>query len=317
MTGIQPSEVRVIAGFWRRLGAFFLDWLLLFAVGFGLGLFLTNQFVRMGPWGALLGFAIALAYFGPQNSRLTGGQTLAKRCLKVRVVAADGTPLSVPKSFLRFLPLGTPWFLSSAKLSVPLSFSIWHVVLSVATLGIGAAIVYLYFFNVKTRQSLHDLLVGSYVVSADATGPVEMRVPWRGHLVIATLLVVASALAPFLAARVSASAKLSPIMSVYRAVLSEPWVIQAKVAKGSTVTTDRAKGRTETTYLGITAFSRDSDVANAQRAKRLATLALAADSSVRNVDVIQVMLAYGYDIGIASAWRQQRHAHSPAEWLAQ
>ena len=34
------------------------------------------------------------------------------------------------------------------------------------------------------------------------------------------------------------------------------------------------------------------------------------------VDVLQVTLIYGYDIGIASAQRSQSYAHAPAEWIA-
>src|SRR4051812_31819978 len=125
MSTNQSSDVRPIAGFWRRLGAFCLDCLLLAAIGLAVGFFLTDEFVRLGPWGRLLGFSVALTYFGTLNSVLMGGQTLGKRLLKIKVVAKSGTPLSVPKSLLRFLPLGAPWFLNGAQFSDSVLFSSW------------------------------------------------------------------------------------------------------------------------------------------------------------------------------------------------
>lgn len=59
-------------------------------VGFLLGLCFFRQFMAWGSWGRLLGFAIALLYFGPLNSRLGDGQTIGKRTLKVRVTTAAG-----------------------------------------------------------------------------------------------------------------------------------------------------------------------------------------------------------------------------------
>ena len=317
MSTDQPSEIRTIPGFWRRLGAFFLDSLLLGAIGVAFGFFLTDEFVRLGPWGRLLGFSVAITYFGTLNSRLAGGQTLGKRALKIKVVAKDGTPLSIPKAFLRFLPLGAAWFLNNAQFSESVLFSFWLYVLSVAVFGIGLSIIYLYVFNRKSRQSLHDLLVGSYVVSADASGAVEVPAPWQGHLAVCAFLVLASGIAPYFTKDLAANEPFASLMNVYRVVSSEPWVVYAKVNKGQAFIATTNKGKSSTTYLSITAYSRDPNIDDAERAKQLANLALSTDSSAGSVDVIQVTLVYGYDIGIASSWRTKAHAHTPAEWRAQ
>ena len=312
----QSSDVRTIAGFWRRLGAFLLDCLLLGVIGAALGFLLTEEVVRLGPWGRLLGFLVALAYFGTLNSKITGGQTLGKRLLKVKVVAKDGTPLSVPTAFLRFLPLGAPWFLNNAQFSESVLFSPWLYVLAVAIFGIGLSVIYLYIFNRTSRQSLHDLLVGSYVVAAEATGPVVAAAPSRVHLAVCALLIVAAGIAPYFMKNLAASEPFASLMNVYHAVNSEPWVVSSKVNKGQTFMTTTGGGRRTITHLSITAYSKDPDIKNVERAKQLAALALSADSSARGLDVIQVTLVYGYDIGIASAWRSQNHTHTPAEWLA-
>jgi uncharacterized RDD family membrane protein YckC len=317
MSTEQSSGVRTIAGFWRRIGAFFLDCLLLGAIGIAIGFFLTEEFVRLGPWGRLLGFSVALAYFGILNSRLTGGQTLGKRLLKIKVVAKDGTPLSVSKSFLRFLPLGAPWFLNNAQFSEPVLFSSWAYVLSIAIFGLGLSVVYLYVFNRKSRQSLHDLLVGSYVVSAEGAGPVASAAPWRVHLGVCAILVVASGITPYFTKNLAAMQPFASLVNVLRAVTSEPWVVHALVTKGKTFTAMTGQGKSTSTYLRISAYLKDPGIKNAGRAKQLAKMALSIDSSAASLDIIQVNLVYGYDIGIASSWRSQDNAHSPAEWLAQ
>jgi uncharacterized RDD family membrane protein YckC len=316
MSADQSSDVRTIPGFWRRLGAFFLDCLLLSAIGVAVGFFLTEQFVRLGPWGRLLGFSVAIAYFGTLNSKLTSGQTLGKRLLKIKVVSEDGRPLSVPKAFVRFLPLGAPWFLNNAQFSESVLFSLWLCVLS-AVFGIGLSVMYLYVFNRKSRQSLHDLLVGSYVVSGETTGSVVAGAPWRVHLAVCVLLVVVSAIAPYFTRNLAASEPFASLKNFYRTVSSEPWVVHAQVHKGQTFMTTTNKGKSTTTYLNITAYSKDPNIENAARAKHLANLALSADSSAGGVDVIEVTLVYGYDIGIASFWQSKNHAHSPAEWRTQ
>jgi uncharacterized RDD family membrane protein YckC len=317
MSTDPSSGVRTIAGFWRRLGAFFLDCLILGAIGIAVGFFLAEEFARLGPWGRLLGFSVAIAYFGTLNSRLTGGQTLGKRLLKIKVVAKDGTPLSVPKSFLRFLPLGAAWFLNNAQFPESVLISFWAYLLSIVVFGLGLSIVYLYVFNRKSRQSLHDLLVGSYVVSADAAGPVVSAAPSPLHLAICVLLLVASGVTPYFTKNLAASEPYASLMNVLRAVSSEPWVVHAQVNKGKTFMASTGKVKSTTSYLRITAYSKDPDIKIAARAKQLAQMALSTDSSAGSLDVIQVILVYGYDIGIASSWRSQNTAHSPAEWLAQ
>lgn len=317
MTTDQSSDTVVMACFWHRIGAFFLDGVILGAIGVAAGFVLADKFVQLGPWGRLLGFVVTLAYFGTLNSSLSGGQTPGKRLLKIRVVASNGAPPSVARAFVRFLPLGAPWFLNGARFSEAVLLSPWMYVLSVAVFGMGLSILYLYIFNRRTRQSLHDVSVGSYVVSAQTSGAAITSKLWRGHLLVCIVLLFASALVPYFTKNLAQGEPFASLMNVSRVVVSEPWVVNAEVNTGQTFFSSTDKGQHTTKYLNITAYTRDPDIANAERAKQLARLALSADSTARDLDVIQVTLVYGYDIGIASFWRSQNHSHSPAEWLVQ
>jgi uncharacterized RDD family membrane protein YckC len=100
VTGVSPGLAE-IAGFWRRLFAFCLDGLLLGALGAGIGLFAYDGLAALGDWGRLVGFLIAMIYFGVTDSDLSKGQTLGKRIAGIKVVTANGLPLSVRASTLR------------------------------------------------------------------------------------------------------------------------------------------------------------------------------------------------------------------------
>jgi uncharacterized RDD family membrane protein YckC len=314
----MPTETTahpcVPAGIWRRLVAFVLDGLLIGVVGMVIGSFSEQQLVDLGPWGRLLGFAVAAAYFGVFNSRVANGQTLGKRLLKIKVIRRDGKLLSVPESVLRFVPLGAPWFLNNAQFPQSVLFSSWIYVISALVFGVGLSIVYLFFFNRRSRQSAHDLLVGSYVVAADASNAATIPGTWRPHLILCSLLVAISAALPFFTKGLSSQEPFASLINVWRAVQTEPWVVHTMVNKGKSFSTNAIQGRGPTSYLNITAFSKDPDVANAERATRVARLALSVDPSATSLEVVQVTLVYGYDIGIANSWKHSSLGRSPVEW---
>jgi hypothetical protein len=53
---------------------------------------------------------------------------------------------------------------------------------------------------------------------------------------------------------------------------------------------------------------------NVPLSTRLAGIALASYPDAGTLDVIEVRLEHGYDIGIASSWRSQDLALKPAQW---
>ena len=67
---VTAVQSKWISGFWRRIVAIFVDFLILGLLGFILGLLLSNIFIQMGGWGRLIGFIIALSYFAAMNSKL-------------------------------------------------------------------------------------------------------------------------------------------------------------------------------------------------------------------------------------------------------
>lgn len=331
---IAPLEVPVatptpaldtpIAGFWRRVAAFALDGLALGLIGMGLGAVASDALVGLGPRGRLLGFLIALAYFGVFNSRLGWGQSLGKRLLQIKVVDAQGAELPLGRAVLRYLPVGAVWFLSNAQLPDALLFSAWAAVLGLAIFGLGACLLYLFVFNRRSRQALHDVLSGSFVVRAAWQGPLPaaLTAPLpRLHRGVCALLLVLGAVGPLVSQhwlQKDGAATFAPLAQILRAVNALPWVQSSAVNQGVSYTHSSKDGGSSKTvrHLSISAISRDAHIDRAERLQELARLALAAHPEAAALDAIQISVAHGYDIGIASSWRYQHQALSPADWAA-
>ena len=132
-----------ISGFWRRVGAFVIDSIILGVLGLILGLLFSQYFVELGGWGRALGFPIAATYFAILNSNIGGGQTIGKRILKIQVLDKAGELLSLPKSAIRYSIIGIPYFLNGARISESFIYPIGFYLLSLLVFGFGLSIVYL------------------------------------------------------------------------------------------------------------------------------------------------------------------------------
>ena len=301
-----------IAGFWRRLFAFCLDGLFLGAIGAGIGLVAYDRLVALGDWGHAVGFAIALVYFGVMDSELSGGQTLGKRILGIKVVTANGAPLSVSAATLRATIFCVPYFLNGAFIDAGVITS-WLVTFLV--FGVGVSIVYLLLFNRQTRQSLHDLAVAAYVVSNKSGDSIDASKSMSAvHFGAVGLILAAALVLPYFVQRITSSSPFVRLMSLQQALQQDPDVRHASAIIGVSKFFGKDQSTT-TTHI----FS--SDIVLSRRvtdfdslANRLARIILDHDPSTEKEDEIVISIHYGYDIGIASAWRSRNFAFSPEQW---
>jgi uncharacterized RDD family membrane protein YckC len=153
-----------IAGFWRRLAAYVIDLVVMGLPLLILGLLFREIFYALGPYGRFIGYAFIIFYLGYYNSEKKRGQTIGKRLTKIAVVDKNNHYLSLKKSFLRAFILGTIFILNGWELAAVFESAILRWIVTVIIFGGSFSIAYLLVFNRTTRQALHDLLVGSYVV---------------------------------------------------------------------------------------------------------------------------------------------------------
>ncbi len=300
---------------WRRFVALTLDGLLLGLAGALLGGLFFAPLARLGAWGRLLGFGVALSYFGLLNSALGRGQTLGKRVMGIRVADRAGKPIPLRRSFVRFAVLGLPFFLNGLLLPPSVALGPIAFPLALIVFGGGGALAYLALFNRRTGQSLHDLAVGSFVTVA-APGKPAAGGLWRPHLLLVDAWFVVVLGATVWMSHLSRQGVFPGLLAVQQGIQATGEVHTSAVNVG---TAWRTTGdiRKETQFLQVNAILREPPVDSSAAARMVAGIALRDYPEAKGLDVIVVMISYGYDLGIARGWRRDVFRRSPSEWQAQ
>ena len=183
---------RIFSGFWPRLGAWFIDAILLGIVGCAVGWLAMDYVSPLGSNGRFIGLPLAILYHGVFGSRLGGGQTVGKRLMGLKVVDLNGKLLNPLVSLWRAGFLVAPAMLNGWYFNVanPLAVQVLTVVTVTAVFGIGLAQTYLILFSWPARRLVHDLLSGSVVVRTN-TG--EFQAPKMSvHVIVAAGIILAS-----------------------------------------------------------------------------------------------------------------------------
>jgi uncharacterized RDD family membrane protein YckC len=305
-------ETAGIAGFWRRLFAFFIDGCVLGIPTFVLGLLLFDQFAQLGGWGRLVGFIISLLYFGLMNSALAGGQTFGKHLMKIRVVDLNNSLISLPISFVRYSILGLPYFLNGAAIPPRALMGGIALALSFIIFGMGLSIIYLFVFNRRNRRSLHDLIVGTYVVKTNAAAGPKPKT-WAGHYVVVALLCAVSSLAPLLLKGVANRPFFKELLTLQTVLLDQRDVGTASVYAGTNAFWGK-NGRQASTDLSVSILVTKHVDDYDSLANKIAQLVIANYPEALQKDRILIGIVYGYDLGIARSHVYRGYNYSPSEW---
>ena len=303
-----------IAGFWRRVAAFVVDGLILALVGQALAFALFDFFVRLGPWGRCVGVLVALVYFVSQESSRSG-QSLGKRLLRIRVVDAQGLSLSIGPGAARFAVFGVPYFLNGAALPMDVEMFAGGVPFALLVVGGLFSLAWLLVFNRRTRQSLHDLAVGSFVVRADtgsrrAPGPART---WGGHLAIVGALALLAGATPLFYPRLLGIPPFAALRALDERLAAQPELSSVSVfaSVGRVYGVEFSGVRRELTIQATIARPLGDEV---PLSTRLAGIALQSFPGASREDLISVRLAHGFDIGIASSWSVNTLSLRPEQW---
>lgn len=298
-----------------RIGAIVIDTLILGGIGLLIGLGFENQLIQLGPWGKLLGFIIALLYFGFGNSQIGKGQTIGKKLLGIQVVGTNGTTISLVRSFLRYTVLATPFFINGTNIASDSVQKFLIYPLSLILFGGILSILYLFIFNRATGQSLHDLAAKTYVINkgVDKHGIGQLR---QAHLIVVAIIAVVSVLLPLFTNHAAKGEVFKELVVVKQAVAKQPDVTNVIVTQSTSTETNSATEKKVTKHL-LTQVSLNTHIADHQKfAQRIASIAVANYADIGNIDSIGVTLVYGYDIGIAAKWQSYSYQFTPDELAA-
>ncbi len=285
--------------------------LILGIIGVIAGSLLQEQFAALGAWGRVVGFIVTLTYFGVTESGLGGGQSLGMKVLGMRVVSQTGEALSLPAAFIRAAIFCLAYFLNGAGFDLDVGNEWTAMGVSLLIFGLIFSVFYMLIFNRRTRQSIHDLAVGAFVVKADpgklslSTEPI-----WRGHVAIVGVAIFAMSVGGILISKqFLQSGPLASLVLVQQTVRTLPGVNRVSVSlnafTSSTGTTNR---------LFINAVVDASTLNPEVLAQHIAQVALKNCAEASKQHAIVVTLTSGYDIGIASWWRSTNYTHTPEEW---
>lgn len=309
----QPVAAH-FAGFWRRFGALVVDALVLGAVGFPLGLLLGERFAPVGTPARLIGLLVVVPYLGFLGSEIGKGQTLGKRVLRLRVVDADGRCLSLSRAFVRAALLSLPWIFNGIRfgsLGPVVLATLW--VAGIVIFGLGGAIIGTVVLNRPTRQGLHDLLVGSYVVEAGGLGlrvpalstrrPILASAVWIGLVAAGTTAMVARG--PSLMA-----SQFPPVL--FERIAAIPGANSMEI---KSVTTWGA-GRTSKVVVGVLWYGGQSEDVG-QAAREVAAAMLEHYPDAASAPTLAVTVVRGWDVGIASSTHAKNFVQTPQQWRAE
>lgn len=293
-----------ISGFWRRTAALFIDVLVLAAIGFVAGALFFNALAQMGTQGFWVGILITLAYFSWMNSSYNNGQTIGKRVMKIRVVDVLGNTISLVNSIKRSVVLLFPFMYFAVEQE---SFA---SAFRVVALFIMAGIVYLYIFNSRTRQTMHDLALKTFVVHADYNLALEeSKVPSR-HLAGLTLAGALTAAFAILAwPQIVSQYTIPGTTSTLEELQNDPNVYRATV---NHVINSSSGERLDKMEIAVTVKRLPAPIY--MKAKQISELAMQEMPAVKDMDSLSVTVNYGYNIGIAWYQKGLTYTGTPTDW---
>lgn len=290
-----------VSGFWRRIVALIVDWIIVGVPLEVFGWFYFDRLSKIGDWGVLIGIIVALLYFGMLGSSVGGGQTLGMRVCRIKVVDASGSPLTTPRSLLRYAILWIPIALYGAATPGFLS-----TIVDIALF----LMAYFYIFNRRTRQSLHDLAAGSFVVNATVAGQSTSSRIWRPHWAIASACVaVGIVTAALLAPMIEHAGPFPELVALQHQIAATGEVQKVGVQAGVNWT----NGQTFH-YLAVTAIWKGHPTDYEKAAAEVATVVLRADPSVFQRDVLQITIRTEFNLGLATGNLSHSYSHRPRDW---
>ncbi|MBR7781691.1 RDD family protein [Undibacterium luofuense] len=310
---IMNSESKWIAGFWRRIGAFFIDVAIIATIGMVLGYVFENEFVQIGNLGRLFGIFVTTIYFGFLNSKVFGGQTIGKKILKIRVVDSTNNILSLPRSLIRYAIFFMPLFLNGVQLPESVSSKLFYSLAIMITFGVNLSATYLYIFNWRTRQSLHDIAVGSYVVNVsneDNKFASLQKTHKMHYAVVIVIFFMAAALSVYIK-NLFGDINLVQLNYIGDILIKEKSLVDISVSSTDFYINKNSEDKNKN--LIITAYIRSNNVGDVEFAKKLANDAMIIYTDAKKINAVQVNMVYGFDIGIASKWSYYRHIFTQEE----
>ena len=273
-------ETKKAVSFWKRLLAYFIDASCILAPISLFALKINPDLIsKIGDFSILTGLAIFVLYFGIMNSEICKGQTLAKSVLGIKVVDEANNYLPLNKSILRAFVLAVCVMMPAAisQLLAVKDLSTFVKIIYVLVITAGTIFYLLFLFNFKTRQTLHDLTVKSYVVTTRCQAPLKDNKINATPVVFAVLIAVMCGMFTSLGL-----IGLSRMTMPAELISNTEKELNIKITKNSSVTSYKTGKSTLTVFIPV------KDINDEQLAKKVSEYL--KNKTDENTETINVLL---------------------------
>lgn len=305
-----------ISKFWPRIGALLVDFIFMGILGMILGMIFEDFFVSIGNQGLMCGLIIALIYFSIGNSEISNGQTIGKKVVKIKTIDLSGNTISINKSLLRSLILFAPYFLMNYPIPGVNELAVLNVYKASILISLLIGIIILYIANKSTRQSLHDLLLGTYVVNVEESETVVKPQP-NSKLGIYLFLGFTTILLSF---TTYSLANKDSVLNDFNDVIGEISQIDGVIGVGATRNTttfysdEKSITESYSILLQVQELPNSSDFEQSKIVKDAVKILFRVKPDVKDLDGIIIRLNRGFNLGIAKKNNSYSLSKSPNEW---
>ena len=309
----QVTTKRPICGFWRRIFAFSIDGFILGVLGMILSIPFSRLFILMGGMGPLVGYVVCCCYYGIFSSNIGNGQTIGSRLFGICVVGKDGNLIGVKRAFVRAAIMSVIVF-NGVPLEVP---QVLGSAVSGLLMAVYMGLIYFYLFNRKTRQSLHDLVCGTFVYKVkDVNVPTNLKIASVHYKVYGVLLLLLCCGVAYISVFISHT----PLYSVYKKELTQVYGVDGVYAasvgfnesqvyhlKNGVANGPVVKLATATVYVNkMSSYEATTD--------KIVRIMINDYPDIQEVKFIDVNVCYGYNIGIARSYTIKRFYGTTQQW---
>ena len=284
-----------VAGCLPRVGAFFIDGLLLGVILFALSLIFPSYFYRLGPNGRWIGFAVSVGYFAYFTSQWGKGQTVGKRVTKIQVMDEQGHLLPIRRAVVRSAALCLIYLLNRWQHPIFIGATGLMFVGSVIVLGGVLTELYSLIFNGTTRQGPHDLLARSYVIPTKRdpySAYKAEKAPGYHRVVLGVILLVVGVISVLMLTGRPASSE--HLVDLMQAINEDSRFVATGVSRS-----------TDGQHLSITVWYLDQLPADNGRALSydVATIVASEYRGAKFLQTVRVTIFQAIDLGLTSRWK--------------
>jgi hypothetical protein len=221
------------------------------------------------------------------------------------------------RSVLRFLVLAIPYFMNGLWFDVdtaapgPLEYVLFAFLIVVVSGGLGA-IAYLFVFNLRTRQSLHEIAVGSFVVRNLATVVPDSLSNSRLHLILVGCWL--ALVAPGFAILALHNYSPSPANEKQVAIKTQLGLRQVRLATRTLSTITLRGGGSTTSYLEVNAWPDERTDDLHALPQSTASIVLDRLPDLPGEQLLIVRVHRGFDLGIVTWTSSSHEVHDAAAW---